>query len=152
MKTTLKLIAAATTFACCAFANAVIYNEGMSVQGFPATNLAAATNPGTTTVNATENVSGVDDVFGLLGLGSGTYTVTASTDGAVGLTLQLYSSSCYSNACFLNEESFDSASSLFFGSSAIPATGVLYFLLDESVTETDDYSVTVTTSGGASSS
>lgn len=152
MKTTLKLVAAATTFACCAFANAVIYNEGMSLQGFSATNLAGATNPGTTTVNATETESGAFDLFGILGLGSGTYTVTATTDGAVGLTLQLYSSSCYSNACFISEEPFDSASSLIFSPSAIPATGELYFLVDESVTETDDYSVTVTTSGGGSSS
>jgi len=152
MKTTLKLLAAATTFACCAFSNAIIYNEGTSLQAFPATTLAAATNPGTTTVNATETDSGVDDLFGILDLGSGTYTLTATTDGAVGLILQLYSSSCYTNACYITTYVFDSASSLMTGPSAIPATGELYFLLDESVTETDDYSVTVTTSGGASSS
>jgi hypothetical protein len=131
-----------------ALASSIVYNEGTALQTFPpAVDLAAA---GTTPVNGTQ--TGFASEWEVSGLGSGTFTITASSDGVSGDYLRVYNSSCFAGACFIESNTFDNASSANFMSEPIPATGDLFFLVQFNSSEQNDFSVTVTTSGGGTSS
>ena len=132
-----------------ALASTIIYNEGTALQTFPPlVNLAAETNPGTTTVNGTQ--TGVASEWEINGLGSGTFTITASSDGLTGDYLRVYSASCFAGACFIESNTLDNAGPTNFISKPIPATGDLFFLIQPN-SEDNDFSVSVTTTGGSSS-
>lgn len=132
-----------------AVASTIVYNEGTALQTLtPLVNPAAETNPGTTTVNGTQ--TGFDSEWEISGLGTGTFTITASSDGLTGDYLRVYSASCFVGACFIESNTLDNAGLTNFISRPIPATGDLFFLIQPN-SEDNDFSVSVTTTGGSSS-
>ncbi len=134
-----------------ALASPVIYNEGTALVTFPpVVNLAGASNPGMTIVNGTQNQQPSE--LELSGLGSGTFVITATSDGTIGDFIRVYNSSCFAGACFIESNSFDSVSPASLMPEPIPASGDLFVLIQPNGAEGNDFSITVTTSGGGTSS
>lgn len=132
-----------------ALATTIVYNEGTAMQTFPpVVNLAAEANPGTTTVNGMQTTDPSE--WELSGLGSGTFTITASSDGLTGDSLSVYSASCFAGACFIENNTINNAGPTDFLARPIPVTGDLFFLIQAGMEE-NDFSVSVTTTGGSSS-
>ncbi len=136
-----------------ALAGTVTYPEGTSLPSQPPptdplTPLAAAANPGTTVVTGSISGNNVAAWFELTGLGTGTFTVDASTDGTPnGATIYVFNDSDLTIPDALETNTFVSGTDAVFGALAIPADGNVVVDVQTNNESANDFSVTVNTTG-----
>jgi hypothetical protein len=134
-------------------AGTISYTEGSGGQPAnfaltaPGTALAAATNPGTTIVNGTVSGNFTLDWFELTGLGSGTFTAGATTDGTFGDQIFIFDPA--NLGVPLESRTFTNTEAASFGSLSIPGSGNLAIEIQTVNESSNGYTVTVNTTGGA---
>jgi hypothetical protein len=134
-----------------ALAGTITYTEGLGglpadfPNTFPGTPLAAATLPGTTTVNGFVNGEDSLDYFELTGLGTGTFTLTATEISEFGEAAVVVETDAAS--VLAGPLDFDQGENATVSSMAIPVDGNLVIEIENQFESSGNYSVTVNTTG-----
>lgn len=102
----------------------------------------AATTPGVTILNFTQD--GQETEFDITGLGSGAFTLSATTNDEAGDFISVYGGPGFTN--FIAEGGFTGGSPFNIGATAIPGSGELVISTEPNDESSNSFTVTVTTS------